>query len=49
MMAEQTLLAIREERFYIFSESGDSEQWKENIITRLDDIRLERNPTFPKI
>ncbi len=49
IMAEQTLQAIREKRFYIFSKAGDSEHWKENIITRLEDIRLERNPTFPKL
>ena len=49
LMAEQTLQAIREERFYIFSESAEAEQWKDNIKIRFDDILLDRKPTMPKL
>jgi uncharacterized FlgJ-related protein len=48
-MAEQTLQAIREERFYIFSESAESEQWKDNMKMRFDDILRGRKPTMPKL
>jgi NADP-dependent 3-hydroxy acid dehydrogenase YdfG len=47
LMAEQTLQAIREERFYIFSESAEAEQWKDNMKMRFDDILLDRKPTMP--
>lgn len=41
-IAQRVLQAIREERFYILSEDG----WRRSCETRLDDIRLARNPTF---
>jgi NAD(P)-dependent dehydrogenase (short-subunit alcohol dehydrogenase family) len=46
-MAVKTLQAIRDERFYIFSDTDDSNIFWRNINTRLDDIREGRNPTFP--
>ncbi|MBW1903615.1 MAG: SDR family NAD(P)-dependent oxidoreductase [Deltaproteobacteria bacterium] len=46
-MAEQTLQAIREERFYIFSQSAESVQWKDNMKMRFDDILRGRKPTMP--
>ena len=46
-VADQVLQAIRDERFYIFTEGGDSDRWRKVINTRLDDIRELRNPTFP--
>jgi hypothetical protein len=46
-VADQVLQAIRDERFYIFTEGGDSDRWKKVINMRLDDIRELRNPTFP--
>jgi len=49
LMAEQTLKGIRERRFYIFSESAEAVQWKDNIRTRFDDILLDRNPTMPRL
>ena len=49
LMAEQILKGIRERRFYIFSDSTEAEQWKENIRTRFDDILLDRNPTMPRL
>ena len=49
LMAEQTLEGIREGRFYIFSQSAESEQWKENMRVRFDDILLDRKPTMPKL
>jgi NAD(P)-dependent dehydrogenase (short-subunit alcohol dehydrogenase family) len=49
LMAEQTLQGIREERFYIFSESAESRQWKDNMRIRFDDILLDRKPTMPKL
>jgi len=49
LMAEQTLQAIREERFYIFSQSAESKQWKDNIKIRFDDILLDRKPTMPAL
>jgi NAD(P)-dependent dehydrogenase (short-subunit alcohol dehydrogenase family) len=42
VLAKRTLDAIREERFYILSD----EAWRDSANTRLDDIRLARNPTF---
>jgi hypothetical protein len=45
-MAEQTLRAIAEDRFYILPEGGDAYRWKKLADLRLDDIRLGRNPTF---
>ncbi len=49
LMAEQTLQAIREERFYIFSESAEAGQWKDNMKLRFDDILLDRKPTMPEL
>jgi NAD(P)-dependent dehydrogenase (short-subunit alcohol dehydrogenase family) len=42
VMAQRVLDAIVEERFYILSEDA----WRSAAHTRLDDIRLGRNPTF---
>ena len=42
IMAQRVLEAIREERFYILSD----EAWRESANSRLEDIRLARNPTF---
>ncbi len=42
VLAERTLKAIREERFYILAEDG----WRDVCHTRLDDIRAARNPTL---
>ncbi len=42
VMAQRVFDAIVAERFYILSE----DVWRETAHTRLDDIRLGRNPTF---
>ena len=42
VMADRVFAAIEEDRFYILSEEG----WREACHTRLEDIRLGRNPTF---
>lgn len=42
LIAARVLQAIRDERFYILSEDG----WRRSCETRLEDIRLARNPTF---
>lgn len=42
VMAQRVLDAIVEERFYILSEDA----WRSSANTRLDDVRLARNPTF---
>lgn len=42
VMADRVFAAVRDERFYILSE----ESWRDICNTRLDDIRLGRNPTF---
>ena len=47
VVAEQVVKAIREERFYIFTEGGDSYRWRNVIKNRLDDLNAFRNPTFP--
>lgn len=44
VMAERVLAGIREDRFYLLAEEGTS--WDQACRTRLDDIRLRRNPTF---
>lgn len=44
VMAERVVQAIRDDRFYILSEEGGS--WRRACETRLDDIRLGRNPTM---
>jgi NAD(P)-dependent dehydrogenase (short-subunit alcohol dehydrogenase family) len=41
-IAQRVLQGIRDERFYILSEDG----WRKSCETRLEDIRLGRNPTF---
>jgi len=43
LLADRTLDAIREQRFYVLSPEGDG--WRTACDTRLDDIRNERNPT----
>jgi NAD(P)-dependent dehydrogenase (short-subunit alcohol dehydrogenase family) len=42
VIAERVLRAIREQRFYVLSEDA----WRRACETRLEDIRLGRNPTF---
>jgi NAD(P)-dependent dehydrogenase (short-subunit alcohol dehydrogenase family) len=42
LIAERTLQAIREERFYILAEDA----WREAALLRCEDIRLGRNPSF---
>ncbi len=42
VMAQRVFDGIVAERFYLLSE----EAWRETAHTRLDDIRLARNPTF---
>jgi short-subunit dehydrogenase len=41
-IAQRVLQAIREDGFYILSEDA----WRRSCETRLEDIRLGRNPTF---
>jgi NAD(P)-dependent dehydrogenase (short-subunit alcohol dehydrogenase family) len=41
-IAQRVIQAIRDERFYVLSEDA----WHRSCETRLDDIRLGRNPTF---
>ncbi len=43
-MADRVVEAIRDGRFYILSEEGGS--WRQACETRLEDIRLGRNPTL---
>jgi NAD(P)-dependent dehydrogenase (short-subunit alcohol dehydrogenase family) len=42
LIAERALRAIRERRFYVLSEDA----WRRSAETRLDDLRLARNPTL---
>ena len=42
VIADRVLDAIREERFYVFSDDG----WRRAMESRLEDMRLGRNPTF---
>ncbi|MFK7976986.1 MAG: SDR family NAD(P)-dependent oxidoreductase [Halioglobus sp.] len=42
VMAQRVFDAIKNEQFYIFSE----EAWRDAANTRLDDVRVARNPTF---
>ena len=44
MIAERVLEAVRENRFYILSDDGNG--WRTACNTRLEDIRLARNPTL---
>lgn len=41
-IADRTLEAIRENRFYVLAEDA----WRRTCDTRLEDVRLARNPTF---
>lgn len=41
-IAQRVIQAIRDERFYILSEDA----WRRSCETRIEDIRLGRNPTF---
>jgi NAD(P)-dependent dehydrogenase (short-subunit alcohol dehydrogenase family) len=43
VIADRVLRAIKEDRFYVLS---DDVAWKRSSESRLDDIRLVRNPTF---
>ena len=43
-MAERVEQGIREDRFYLLP--GDDDPWRKACETRLEDIRLGRNPTF---
>lgn len=44
VMADRVYHGIREDRFYLLAEEGTS--WDHACRTRLDDIRLRRNPTL---
>ncbi len=46
-MADRVFDGIREDRFYLLAEEGKS--WDQACRTRLDDIRLRRNPTLNAI
>jgi NAD(P)-dependent dehydrogenase (short-subunit alcohol dehydrogenase family) len=43
VIAERVLRAIREDRFYVLS---DADAWRRSCDSRLEDVRLMRNPTF---
>ena len=43
-IADRVLDAITKNQFYILSDDGDG--WRRSCETRLEDIRLARNPTF---
>jgi short-subunit dehydrogenase len=43
IIAERVLRAIREDRFYVLS---DADAWRRSCESRLDDVRLVRNPTL---
>ena len=42
VIAQRVLEAVRDDRFYILSEDA----WRRSCETRLEDVRLGRNPTF---
>ena len=44
LMADRVFDGIRDDRFYLLAEEGTS--WDRACQTRLEDIRLRRNPTF---
>ena len=44
VMADRVVRGIREDRFYLLAEEGTS--WDQACRTRLEDIRLRRNPTL---
>ena len=43
VIADRVLRAVEEDRFYVLS---DADAWRRSCETRLEDIRLARNPTF---
>jgi NAD(P)-dependent dehydrogenase (short-subunit alcohol dehydrogenase family) len=43
VIADRVLQAVKEDRFYVLS---DADAWRKSCETRLEDIRLVRNPTF---
>ena len=43
VIADRVLRAVKEDRFYVLS---DQDTWRRSCDSRLDDIRLARNPTF---
>jgi NAD(P)-dependent dehydrogenase (short-subunit alcohol dehydrogenase family) len=43
VIADRVLRAVREDRFYVLS---DADAWRRACESRLEDIRLGRNPTF---
>lgn len=43
VIADRVLRAVKDDRFYILS---DGEAWRRACDTRLEDVRLARNPTF---
>ena len=42
ILAERVLQAVRDDRFYILAEGA----WRRMCETRLEDVRLARNPTY---
>jgi NADP-dependent 3-hydroxy acid dehydrogenase YdfG len=44
VLAERVLQAIRDQQFYILPPDDDT--WRDTANTRLEDVRLGRNPTF---
>jgi short-subunit dehydrogenase len=44
VMAERVYQGIRQDQFYLLAEEGTN--WEAACLTRLEDIRLRRNPTF---
>jgi NAD(P)-dependent dehydrogenase (short-subunit alcohol dehydrogenase family) len=43
VIADRVLRAVKEDRFYVLS---DADAWRRSCETRLEDIKLVRNPTF---
>jgi hypothetical protein len=43
-MAERVYQGIKHDQFYLLAEEGTN--WEAACLTRLEDIRLRRNPTF---
>jgi NAD(P)-dependent dehydrogenase (short-subunit alcohol dehydrogenase family) len=43
VIADRVLSAVKEDRFYVLS---DADAWRRSCESRLEDIRLARNPTF---
>jgi NAD(P)-dependent dehydrogenase (short-subunit alcohol dehydrogenase family) len=43
VIADRVLRAVKEDRFYVLS---DADAWRRSCETRLEDVRLARNPTF---